>query len=121
MVDQHSGNFLLGKGFGQEPGDGQVLEARQVAGVDGGDEHEDHALPLGRGQLLVGFEERKPVHDGHIEVKEDEGRATGRGRLAVGVQPGEGRPAIQCREHLNGRGEVLEQLGGEKVAGRWGR
>ena len=94
MVGQHSGDFLLGEGFGQEPGDGQVLEARQVAGVDGGGEHEDHALPLGRGQMLAGFEERKPVHDGHVEVEEDEGRATGRGRLAVGVQPGEGLPAI---------------------------
>ena len=70
MVDQHSGDFLLGEGFGQKPGDGQVLEARQVAGVDGGGEHEDHALPLGRGQLLVGFEERKPVHYGHVEVEE---------------------------------------------------
>ena len=86
MVGQHSNDFLLGEKFGQEPGDGQVLEARQVTGVDGGDEHEDHALLLGRGQLLVGFEERKPVHDGHVEVEEDEGRATERGRLAVGVQ-----------------------------------
>ena len=68
MVDQHSNDFFLGEGFGQEPGDGQVLEARQVAGVDGGDE--DHALPLGRGQKLVGFEERKPVHYGHVEVEE---------------------------------------------------
>ena len=105
----------------RNPATGKSWRRARSRGVDGGGEHEDHALPLGRGQLLVGFEERKPVHDGHIEVKEDEGRATGRGRLAVGVQPGEGRPAIQCREHLNGRGEVLEQLGGEKVAGRWGR
>ena len=94
MIDQYSSDFLLGYGFGQKSDDGQVLEARQVAEVDGGGEHEDHALPLGRGQLLVGFEERKPVHDGHVEVEEDEGRATGRVRRAMGGQPGEGLPAI---------------------------
>ena len=78
--------FSSVRGLARNPATGKSWRRARSRGVDGGGEHEDHALLLGRGQLLVGFEERKPVHDGHVEVEEDEGRATGRGRPAVGVQ-----------------------------------
>jgi len=74
MLREQVRHFFAGQGFGEVVGDGHRLQALHVLRVEGGSEHGDDRA-LAEGLLAVSFEKFQPVHDGHFQVEQHEGRA----------------------------------------------
>jgi hypothetical protein len=103
-------DLFFRQGLVEEAGDGHLLGAGHIHGVQRGGEHDDdNGLLLRQRQLHVGFQKGQPVEHGHVHVQQNESRA-GRGFGHAGLHERAQRLlAIFGHEHLLGRPHAQEQ------------